>query len=166
MKKFFKISGYVLAGLLVMLILVFIFSQIKWSIRSSKNMALLGVAAPTLEDRGYKYRDLNKNSLLDPYEDVRQPLESRVADLMQQMTLQEKAGVMFITMIGMNDDGTAMEKPIFTDPLTFLLKTNSEMVVRLKMNHFNTVQSFPAEIMARWNNVIQKMAERTRLVLS
>ena len=42
-------------------------------------------------------RDLNKNGRLDPYEDPRRPIDERVEDLLAQMTLEEKAGLMFHT---------------------------------------------------------------------
>src|SRR5580693_7055431 len=45
---------------------------------------------------GYTFRDLNKNGKLDIYEDSRQPVEARIEDLLKQMTLEEKAGMMFI----------------------------------------------------------------------
>ena len=44
---------------------------------------------------GFPFRDLNKNGKLDIYEDPRQPLEARVEDLLGQMTLEEKAGLMY-----------------------------------------------------------------------
>ena len=47
-----------------------------------------------IEDN-FPYRDLNKNGKLDIYEDSRQPVESRVEDLLSQMTLEEKVGQMF-----------------------------------------------------------------------
>ena len=47
------------------------------------------------------FRDLNKNGRLDPYEDPNQPIETRVEDLLSQMTLEEKAGQMFFSMIRM-----------------------------------------------------------------
>ena len=47
-----------------------------------------------VEDK-FLYRDLNKNGKLDIYEDSRQPVESRVEDLLSQMTLEEKVGQMF-----------------------------------------------------------------------
>jgi len=43
---------------------------------------------------GLKFRDLNKNGSLDPYEDWRLPVEQRVADLVSRMTLEEKTGLM------------------------------------------------------------------------
>lgn len=40
-------------------------------------------------------RDLNKNGTLEPYEDWRQPVETRVSDLLGRMTAEEKAYQMF-----------------------------------------------------------------------
>ncbi len=45
---------------------------------------------PRLTEGGLSFRDLNKNGRLDPYEDPRRPVEERVADLLAQMTLEEK----------------------------------------------------------------------------
>ena len=43
---------------------------------------------------GLKFRDLNKNGTLDPYEDWRLPADQRIDDLLSKMTLEEKAGLM------------------------------------------------------------------------
>ncbi|MCZ4095104.1 discoidin domain-containing protein [Streptomyces sp. H39-C1] len=40
-------------------------------------------------------RDLNKNGTIEPYEDWRQPITTRTADLLGRMTLEEKAFQMF-----------------------------------------------------------------------
>ncbi|RPF27864.1 glycoside hydrolase family 3 protein [Georgenia muralis] len=45
---------------------------------------------------GEKFKDLNGNNKLDPYEDWREHVDVRVADLVGQMTLEEKAGLMLI----------------------------------------------------------------------
>ncbi|MFM2032741.1 MAG: hypothetical protein RLZZ297_1506, partial [Chloroflexota bacterium] len=50
---------------------------------------------PRLTIDGRVFRDLNGNGKLDIYEDPRQPVEARVEDLLQQLTLAEKAGLMF-----------------------------------------------------------------------
>ena len=42
------------------------------------------------------FKDLNANGKLDVYEDWRKPVDARVADLVAQMTLEEKAGLMLI----------------------------------------------------------------------
>lgn len=43
---------------------------------------------------GLRFRDLNRNGILDPYEDWRLPVEQRVSDLVQRMTIEEKTGLM------------------------------------------------------------------------
>ncbi|WP_428773337.1 glycoside hydrolase family 3 N-terminal domain-containing protein [Vibrio sp.] len=45
---------------------------------------------------GYQFKDLNKNGRLDVYEDWRLPVAERVEDLVSQMTLEEKVGMMLI----------------------------------------------------------------------
>ncbi len=60
------------------------------------------VAQPKVEARkaqvltvaGLKFRDLNKNGTLDPYEDWRLPADQRAADLASKMTAEEKTGLM------------------------------------------------------------------------
>ena len=44
---------------------------------------------------GQKFRDLNKNNLLDIYEDHRLSSELRAEDLISKMKLEEKVGQMF-----------------------------------------------------------------------
>jgi hypothetical protein len=60
---------------------------------------------------GFVFRDLNKNDKLDIYEDSRQLLEARVEDLLSQMSLEEKAGMLFIDGAIVNGDGSIEEKP-------------------------------------------------------
>ena len=55
--------------------------------------------AQTLTKDGLQFRDLNKNGILDPYEDWRLPVERRVADLVSKMTLEEKTGLMVHSMV-------------------------------------------------------------------
>ena len=51
-----------------------------------------------LKSGDLSFKDLNRNGVLDPYEDWRMPMEKRVADLLSRMTLEEKAGLMQITL--------------------------------------------------------------------
>ena len=44
---------------------------------------------------GYSFRDLNKNNILDIYEDHRLDSKVRTEDLLSKMTLEEKVGQMF-----------------------------------------------------------------------
>jgi beta-glucosidase len=51
--------------------------------------------APILRAGGLTFKDLNKNGVLDPYEDWRLPIDQRVEDLVSKMTVEEKAALMF-----------------------------------------------------------------------
>ncbi|MEN8242599.1 MAG: glycoside hydrolase family 3 N-terminal domain-containing protein [Chloroflexota bacterium] len=114
--------------------------------------------APILEVEGHQFRDLNNNGVLDVYEDSRAPIEDRVEDLLGQMTLEEKAGMMFQTMMGINKDGSLADKKTMFNPVP-----TTEMVVGRLMNHFNVMELPPIKEMVTWVNAVQKVAERTRL---
>ena len=58
-----------------------------------------------LTEGRYQFKDLNKNGQLDPYEDWRLPMEERIADLVGQMTLEEKVGLMFHPNIAVDESG-------------------------------------------------------------
>lgn len=70
-------------------------SRIRFRLSSRRNLARLGPEAPIIEVDGLRFRDLNKNGRLDVYEDHRRPVEERVTDLLGQMTLEEKVGMLF-----------------------------------------------------------------------
>src|SRR3989442_14043050 len=55
---------------------------------------LLLVQAPVLRQDGLQFKDLNRNGVLDPYEDWRLSPDQRARDLVARMTLEEKAGAM------------------------------------------------------------------------
>ncbi|MCC8250014.1 discoidin domain-containing protein [Saccharothrix luteola] len=68
---------------------------------SASTIRTFSVYVPTLTsvDDGVRVvsgsRDLNKNGAIEPYEDWRQPVETRVNDLLGRMTIEEKAYQMF-----------------------------------------------------------------------
>ncbi len=153
---------------LVGFILVFAIGGLSWLyissiIRSNKNMALLGSEAPVLKIDNQTYRDLNKNGKLDVYEDPRQSTEDRVDDLLRQMNLEEKAGIMFFTWTFMGDNGELGEKASAFNPMSLNFESNSTLVVKKHMNYLNMMQGDKAADMLTWNNNVQKLAERTRL---
>lgn len=113
--------------------------------------------AATLAAGDTLVRDLNKNGRLDPYEDPRVPIEERVEDLLGQMTLEEKAGLMFHMIIPVGQDGT------LTGERGFGPFSAKEMVSDMLLNHFN-VHALPApHLAAQWHNRLQELAESTRL---
>src|SRR5215216_5965542 len=149
---------YLLLIVIVIAGVVYFWQNIRPQINTRRNLFLLGKETPNLTQDGITFRDLNKNGELDSYEDPRRPIEERVEDLLRQMTLEEKAGMMFQTMIGMNKDGTILEKTGM-----FPLPQTSDMIARRLMNHFNILEGSDPRHMAEWHNHIQKLAERTRL---
>ncbi len=108
---------------------------------------------------GLTFRDLNKNGKLDIYEDPRQPVEARVDDLLRQMTLAEKAGMLFHHGSVINEDGS-IERNEGTQGWGLVA---SEMMTNQQMNHFNLWGIPGAPVVAKWHNNLQRFAEQTRL---
>jgi beta-glucosidase len=114
--------------------------------------------APWLTEDGFTYRDLNKNGRLDPYEDPRRPLEERVEDLLAQMTLAEKAGLLFHTFIPVDPADVSLEGPgMFGAPGV------RQLLLERHMNHFNLHMLPSPRQTAEWHNRLQQLAESTRL---
>ncbi len=111
---------------------------------------------------GYTFRDLNKNGKLDVYEDTRQPVSARVNDLLGQMTLDEKAGMLFINGARINEDGSVEDRPA-TGMFAFA-PNGLNLVKQKKMNHFNLWQVPSPAAMAKWYNAMQRyVQDSTRL---
>ncbi len=118
---------------------------------------------------GYEFKDHNKNASLDPYEDWRLPVEERVVDLLDQMTIEAKAGLMAHPALSMGENGTLFEPvpgeedkrppgmPRFPQPGT------SEVILKKQINHVLVRTSERPEVIATWNNNLQEMAETARL---
>jgi beta-glucosidase len=77
-------------------------------------------------------------------------VEERVDELLGQMTLEEKAGLMFHAPLFMNTDGT-------------LLEGTEERIVRQHLNHFNIYFAPGPRQQAEWHNRLQDLAKSTRL---
>ncbi|GAA6524581.1 glycoside hydrolase family 3 N-terminal domain-containing protein [Intrasporangium sp. DVR] len=127
--------------------------------------------------KGRTFKDLNDNGRLDPYEDWRKPAADRVADLVDRMTLEEKAGLMLIDTLNASCDVATGERG--TVPAVA-----NDYIGNQKMHRFvfrNTVTSpdralctaetggfgtrisvTPAEA-ATFTNRVQRLSEATRL---
>ena len=130
----------------------------KGKLRSIRTMKDLSPTAPRLNVDGMTFRDLNKNGRLDIYEDTRRPIAERVDDLLSQMTLEEKCGLMVQPVISAAKSGQLIEVPTPVNPLP-----TSERVVNRHIKHFNLLFSGDAKSVATWHNNLQHLAERTRL---
>ena len=60
-----------------------------------KKLSYIEGVTAILEVDGLKFKDLNKNGTLDVYEDWRVDTDTRVADLISQMTVEEEVGLLF-----------------------------------------------------------------------
>jgi beta-glucosidase len=167
MKKIVKILLFTLGSLLGLILLLVLIGWLYLGISARKTVnqcqKLQHGEVKTLTVDGFTYRDLNKNGKLDVYEDIRQPVDARVNNLLSQMTLDEKAGTMFFMMISMKKDGSISEKPALSDPFSFMVPGTSKMMFMKHLNHFNILYGTGKKEMAAWNNNLQKLAERTRL---
>lgn len=140
-----------------------------------------------LEVDGFQFKDLNKNAVLDNYEDWRLTTDERVADLLSQMTLEEKVGFMLISTINMagssmrpvpgaprqkitsdfSEEETVMDMNFFTRkplpiPALFISGTTKGVNER-HLRHFIIRANTDAKTMAEWSNKLQALSESTRL---
>ncbi|SHL58687.1 beta-glucosidase [Anaerocolumna jejuensis DSM 15929] len=107
---------------------------------------------------GFAYRDLNKNGKLDIYEDTRRTITERVEDLLSQMTIEEKAGLMFspqMDVVNAKDVAKKGGKNFGGDVI--------KQIWINKINTFACMGSLPIKDFAEWHNAIQKAAECSRL---
>ncbi|CAL4860891.1 glycoside hydrolase family 3 N-terminal domain-containing protein [Microbacterium sp. MM2322] len=102
---------------------------------------------------GTRYRDLNRNGVMDPYEDPRLPIAERVADLVSRLSLEEKAGLMIQTIVSTTTDGE-VDGPAFMPGRT----TAREFVEGSHITHLNIHQIPDPRAMARWVNALQRVA--------
>ena len=103
-----------------------------------------------------EFRDLNGNGVMDPYEDPRLDPQARVEDLLGRLSLAEKVGLMFQTVIEAGVDGTAIEQA------GLISKSPTSVVVLEKhLTHFNVHGLEDPRMAARWGNTLQALAERT-----
>ncbi|KRF23190.1 glycoside hydrolase family 3 protein [Phycicoccus sp. Soil803] len=105
---------------------------------------------------GVEYRDLNGNDRMDPFEDPRLSVEQRVEDLLPRLSLEEKVGLMFQTVIEAGADGTVLE-----GPGAISKSATSDVVLRKHLTHFNVHALDDARMAARWHNALQTIAEQS-----
>jgi beta-glucosidase len=104
---------------------------------------------------GVGFRDLNGNGLMDPYEDPRLSAADRVADLVVRLSPEEKAGLLFHTIMGVGTPGAHDERGMGGSD------TVRDLVTGKLVSHFNVHQLPPPRETARWQNAMQELAEGT-----
>ena len=111
-----------------------------------------------IEQQGRRFRDLNRNGVLDPYEDWRRTPSARAKDLVARMTLEEKAGMMM--------HGTARSAgPVGGAGVGTGYDTvaTGKMIRDVGVNSFITRLGGDPRALAAEDNKLQEIAEGTRL---
>lgn len=158
-----------------------------------KPQPVLGTrSAVIIKKSGLQFKDLNKNGKLDKYEDLRLTDDERIADLVSQMTIEEKVGLMFHPNIAVPADGVV--KYDLTDEEKAAQAAANEQytgpigpggqqpagggMAMGQMRRTATAKSFieeknfrnilnngvaPVREFATWSNKMQEIAEATRL---
>ena len=98
--------------------------------------------------------------MLDAYEDFRQDTEARVADLLSQMTTEEKIGLLWHHPVGVGQNGQVLGGPRIK-AVSFW--STFDMLLNSHVTHFNLFFIPEARYQARWYNQLQKLAEQSRL---
>ncbi len=123
----------------------------------------------TLQADGLLFKDLSKNGKLDAYEDWRRPLSERVDDLVAQMTLEEKAGLMVGPSLAMGPSGTVREEPVFGvnpfagGPPGLVSPGTTDAITKRHLVQFINRTNTEPRVMATWLNAVQEIAEGRRL---
>ena len=121
-----------------------------------------------LTDKGFAFKDLNKNGQLDAYEDWRLPVDERARDLASKMTLEQIAGLMLYSrhqsvpagnrgfMSGTYggkpfEESGAKASDLSDQQIEFLTKDNLRHVLLTRVER-------PA-VAAEWNNHAQALVE-------
>jgi beta-glucosidase len=156
--------------ILISLLYTVVSSSIKKNdqVQEESQISVEARAVTYIFEDGLRFKDLNKNNRLDPYEDWRLPVDDRVEDLLSRMTLREKTGMMLINTLNAEAGGR------LTD--TAVRYVNQEHMTRFIFR--NPVTSDPEPVMggsswrgveinpyqaAQFMNSMQEMAESTRL---
>ena len=123
-----------------------------------KQPLVVSHSAKIIEVRGLRFRDLNKNGVLDPYEDWRLPPSARAKDLVSRMTLEDKAGMM------MHGSARSMG-PLGAVGFGAVYDTAStaKLIRDVGVNSFITRLNGDPRALASQNNELQAIAETTRL---
>ena len=121
-----------------------------------------------IEQDGLKFKDLNKNGILDKYEDWRLSSDERAKDLASQMTVDQIAGLMLYSAHQMLPSpsvgfgaGTYDGKPFAESGVKpWVLSDNQKKFLQEdNLRHILLMGIESTEIAARWNNEMQAFVE-------
>ena len=133
----------------------------------------LGMGSLNIKEAdGLAFKNLSSENMLLPYEDWRLPYEERAKDLAQRLSVEQIAGLMLwsphqmvpfvpgLPFVGHYDGGDFV--PGVTDPAA-LTDEQKGFLLNEKLRNILLTQTESAEVAARWNNHLQKLAEASPL---
>ena len=168
MKKLIKIILKVILWIIIVLVIfvagVFTYLAIQANQLEKRGKEKLTGPAPIIEIEGLSFRDLNKNGILDLYEDFRVPVDQRVKDILSQMTLEEKAGMMFHPFLYTEEIvGLLIKSKVILK--IFLSYSNPfDILLTKEIRHITSALGTDDPVVhAAWQNRIQELAEQSRL---
>ena len=125
---------------------------------SRRQPTIASRAVPVLEQGGLRFRDLERNGRLDPFEDWRLTPAARARDLVARMTLEEKAGAMMhgTARAGGQMGGAGVGTGYDT-------AANRRLIADAKVNSMITRLGGAPAMLATQSNALQEIAEATRL---
>ena len=148
-----------LIGLIFLVIILFIWLDYLNPVEKIKIKKALYDDVEILNINGNSFRDLNKNNILDIYEDHRLDSKVRTEDLLNKMTIEEKIGQMFHPPFVLNPDIWML---IYEVAIRGNQLTESQILFD-NITHFNLYGNPSPETLAKEINNFQKVASRTRL---
>jgi len=140
-----------------------------------------------IQHDNFKFKDLNRNSQLDPYEDWRLSAEDRAEDLLSQMNLEQKIGFMLISTIRMENEsgfgqssaeklpnGDGLSEVDVTSSINFFTRVplddpfmssagTTKAVSEFHGRHFILRANPGVATMASWQNNLQELCEQQPL---
>jgi beta-glucosidase len=149
-------------------------SQIGDSIKilSQSNGPTLGYSVSSgitiLDEKGLKFKDLNKNGKLDRYEDWRLPVDERAKNLASLMSVEQIAGLMLYSShqsipaaAGGFGAGTYEGKPFPESgmPASSLSDQQKKFLTEDNLRHVLITRVESPEVAATWNNNAQAFVE-------
>ena len=154
LKRAFKFIGLVLTIIILSIWLSYLNPIEKIKIKNAlyNDVEILNV-------NGQSFRDLNKNNILDIYENHRLDSKVRTEYLLNKMTIEEKVGQMFHPPFVLNPDIWML---IYEVAIRGNQLTESQILFD-NITHFNLYGNPSPETLAREINNFQLVASRTRL---
>ncbi len=138
-----------------------------------------------LEEKGLQFKDLNRNGILDKYEDWRLSNNERALDLLSKMSMEDKVGFMLISTARLksdqsnnptsaminnatvssdfNEEDQVQKFNMFTRqplPVAMMMSAGTTKgVTKFHLRHFIFRANVSAKLTAEWSNKLQALCE-------